>query len=332
MKRLITLILSSGLFVALAVVLTAGSGSAHEGHDHDAAPPEPTAGRKIATGLEGSFGATIGPDGALYVAESGKGAIARIDPDTGKKTYVAEGFPASEEGGLTDVAFLGDELYALTSGVDPDAVVGVYRIGAKGKPEVVADLGAFSKKHPVGFADAGPTGNPFSLEALNSVELLVVDSNHNRLLIVNRLTGEISQLAQYNNIVPTGTSAADNVLYVSQIGAFPHADADGRVWAVTLPEGDTSLVASGVPFIIDVEKGPSSRLYALSFGTQPDEPEGPPADPFSGKLLLVNDNGTFTVLVANLTMPTSLDISGDTAFITTLGGDVLRIENISSLN
>jgi len=48
--------------------------------------------------------------------------------------------------------------------------------------------------------------------------------------------------------------------------------------------------------------------------------------------LTAHSHDPYAVLVANLTMPTSLDISGDTAFITTLGGDVLRIENISSLN
>lgn len=326
MKRWTTVLAIVGLFVAMAVGVTTRYGA--EADDG----PSPTAGRRIAYGLQGSFGAAIGPDGALYVTEAAKGSVARIDPDTGKSTLAAEGLPMSEEGGVTDIAFIGEDLYALTSGVTSPGIVGVYRFPAgSGKPEVVADLGTYSKAHPVGFADAAPTGNPFSLEVLNAGQLLVVDANHNRLLIVNVFSGEISQLAQYDNIVPTGASAADNVVYVSQIGAFPHTPQDGRVWAVTLPEGDTSLVASGVPFIIDVEKGPASRLYALSFGTQPASPEGPPADLFSGKLLLVQDNGTFKILAANLTMPTSLDIVGDTAFITTLGGDVYRIDNITDL-
>lgn len=327
MKRWITLIVSSGVFVAMAIILTAGAGAA----DPPAAP-SPTAGTKIATGFSFVLGTAIGPDNALYVADAGKGEVWRVDPETGHKTLRAWGLPVSEEGGVSDIAFIGYDLYALTTTVSSPDVVGIYRLPKGGKPEILADLGGYSKAHPVGFADAAPTGNPFSLEVLDAGNLLVVDSNHNRLLVVDTFQGTISQLAQFQNIVPTGTSRADNVLYVSQIGAFPHTPQDGRVWAVTLPEGEASLVAAGTPFIIDVEKGPSSRLYALSFGTQPTNPEGPPADPFSGKLLLVRDNGTFGILVANLTMPTSLDILGDTAFITTMTGDVWRVDNISSLN
>ncbi|MGE3794511.1 MAG: ScyD/ScyE family protein [Dehalococcoidia bacterium] len=328
MKRLITLAASSAVFVAMALILTAGAG-AHEGHDHT---PQPTAGTKIAAELGFVLGTAIGPDNALYVADGSKGEVWRIDPDTGAKTLEAWGLPAGEEGGVSDIAFIGFDLYALTSGVSAPDVVGVYRIPKGGKPEILADLGAYALAHPVGFGDAAPTGNPYSLEVLDAGNLLVADANHNRLLVVDTFQGTISQLAQFDNIVPTGASRADNVLYVSQIGAYPHAPEDGRVWALTLPEGEASLVAAGVPFIIDVEKGPSSRLYALSFGTQPTEPEGPPADPFSGKVLLVREDGTFGTLVANLTMPTTLEIVGDTAFVTTMSGDVWRIDNISSLN
>ncbi|HRC61712.1 MAG: ScyD/ScyE family protein [Dehalococcoidia bacterium] len=326
MKRWIALVLSSGLFVALAVMLTAGAGAA----DPPAAPT-PTAGTKIATGFGMVLGTTVGPDNALYVADASTGSVWRVDPESGKKTLFAEGLPTSEEGGVSDIAFIGFDLYALTTSVDSPGVVGIYHLPKHGKWEILADLGAYSKAHPVGFADAAPTGNPFRLDVLDAGRLLVVDSNHNRLLVVETDDGDISQLAQFQNIVPTGTALADNVLYLSQIGAFPHKPEDGRVWAVTLPEGEASLVAAGTPFIIDVEKGPSSRLYALSFGTQPNNPEGPPADPFSGKLLLVGD-GSFQILVANLTMPTSLEVIGDTAYVTTLGGDVWRIDNVSSLN
>jgi len=326
MKRW-TMLAVSGVVVAMGLVLTAVAGAA----DPPGAPA-PTAGTKIATGLGFVLGTAIGPDNALYVADGSKGEVWRVDPDTGAKTLEAWGLPTSEEGGVSDIAFIGFDLYALTTTVEPPAVVGIYRIPKGGKAEVLADLGAYSRAHPVGFADAAPTGNPHALEVLDAGNLLVVDANHNRLLVVDTFQGSITQLAQFQNIVPTGASRADNVLYVSQIGAFPHTPQDGRVWAVTLPDGEASLVAAGVPFIIDVEKGPESRLYALSFGTQPTNPEGPPADPFSGKLLLVRDNGTFGILVANLTMPTSLDIVGDTAFITTISGDVWRIDNISSLN
>ncbi|MGE0230104.1 MAG: hypothetical protein AB7U23_16515, partial [Dehalococcoidia bacterium] len=87
MKRLITLAASSAVFVAMALILTAGAG-AHEGHDHT---PQPTAGTKIAAELGFVLGTAIGPDNALYVADGSKGEVWRIDPDTGAKTLEAWG-------------------------------------------------------------------------------------------------------------------------------------------------------------------------------------------------------------------------------------------------
>src|SRR5690349_15426337 len=47
----------------------------------------------LAAGLEQSIGSTIGPDGALYVAEGAPGRISRIDPKTGEVTTFATGLP-----------------------------------------------------------------------------------------------------------------------------------------------------------------------------------------------------------------------------------------------
>src|SRR6185503_15213557 len=49
----------------------------------------------LVTGLEGSQGSTVGPDGALYVTESLVGRISRVDPETGQVTTFASGLPAS---------------------------------------------------------------------------------------------------------------------------------------------------------------------------------------------------------------------------------------------
>ena len=45
-------------------------------------PGEATVSRLV-TGLQGSVGSTVGPDGALYVTESAVGRITRVDPRTG---------------------------------------------------------------------------------------------------------------------------------------------------------------------------------------------------------------------------------------------------------
>lgn len=326
MRRRLGWVVSSAVFASLTVLVTAGLVAAHE----EDGPPAPSAGVRIATGLAGSLGSTVGPDGALYVPESATGSVSRIDPWTGKKTVVAEGLPMSEEGGgADDAVFAGGKLYVLVTGVEDG--VGVYVIEADGSPTLVADLGQYAMDHPTGFPDAGPTGNPFSIDRLSDTELVVAEANHNKINKVNLVTGEISTIVAFNNVVPTGLQPGNGVIYISEIGAFPHVPETGRVLAVRETDGATTEVASGVSYIIDVEKGPQNRLYALSFGDEPTDFEGPPATPFTGKLLLVNDDGTFSTLVDGLMMPTSVDIIGDAALVTTLEGDVWRIDDVTHL-
>src|SRR5207247_6342690 len=86
----------------------------------------PTATRLV-TGLEGSMGSTVGPDGALYVTEGAAGRISRVDPQTGEKTTFASGLPTAiltigglSIGGPTDGAFIDNGAYALAPLVRPD--------------------------------------------------------------------------------------------------------------------------------------------------------------------------------------------------------------------
>src|SRR5690348_5726976 len=81
-----------------------------------ARPPSrtPTA-TLLVSGLEGTQGSTVGPDGALYVTENLEGRIWRVDPETGQVTTFATGLPAGlfgiGNGGVVDVAFIGNTAY-----------------------------------------------------------------------------------------------------------------------------------------------------------------------------------------------------------------------------
>ena len=69
---------------------------------------QPIKAELLASGLAGSIGGTIGPDGALYVPQFALGEITRIDPKTGAMTTFASGFPLPDipgvPGGVFDVA------------------------------------------------------------------------------------------------------------------------------------------------------------------------------------------------------------------------------------
>src|SRR5262245_63712239 len=88
----------------------------------------------LASGLEGTVGSTIGPDGALYVPEGVPGRISRVDPETGAITTFASGLPRRiiPLGGAMDVAFLDNTAYVLVTLVDSNvggsSVDGIYRV------------------------------------------------------------------------------------------------------------------------------------------------------------------------------------------------------------
>src|SRR5256885_5357077 len=109
--------------------------------------PTPTL---LASGLQGSIGSTIGPDGALYVPEGALGRITRVDPRTGQATIFASGLPPSliGLGGAMDVTFIGRTAYVLVSLVGADlggsSVDGIYRIDGPNRFTVIADIGNFA--------------------------------------------------------------------------------------------------------------------------------------------------------------------------------------------
>jgi hypothetical protein len=293
-----------------------------------AAPPTP---ELIVSGLLNSIGSTIGPDGALYVAEGDAGRISRIDPRTGHRTTFASGLPKRivADGGAMDVAFLGGTAYALVTLVSPDVggqdIDGIYRVDGPHRFTVIADIGAFSLAHPPNPPFFIPTGVQFALQAYRG-GFLVSDGHHNRVLRVG-LDGRITEVISFGDIVPTGLAVRGNTVYLAQAGPVPHLPENGKVVRFPVTQSPTAeFVASGAPLLVDVEFGRGGALYALSQGHfTPGHPEGTPADPDTGALERVNHDGTMTPLITGLDRPTSVEIIGRTAYIVTLSGEVWRI-------
>lgn len=292
----------------------------------------------LASGLDGAFGSTVGPDGNLYVTEQIAGRISRINPHTGQVTTFASGLPADTfyaglGGGVMDVAFLGNTAYVLVAAVGPEyggtpgEVIGIYRIDGPSSYTVVADLGTWSRTHlpRPDFEIFDPNGAQYAMEPYRG-GFLVTDGHHNRVLQVT-LDGRITQLLQFGNVVPTGLEVRGNTAYLTQAGPIPHNPQDGKVLSFT--PGSTAaptLVASGAPLLVDVEFGPGNTLYALSQGHWSGPSEGYPADPDTGSLVRANADGTFTVVDTGLDRPTSLEIIGNTAYVVGLGGEVVTVD------
>ena len=297
--------------------------------------PGPTATRLV-TGLEGAMGSTIGPDGALYVTEGAAGRIWRVDPQTGEKTTFASGLPPAVIGigGAIDVAFIDNIAYVLVTLVsDPllppsSDIDGIYRVDGPDSFTVVADVGQFNLDNPpiIPFPYFIHTGLQFKLETYRG-GFLVSDSHLNRVLRV-ALDGEISVLIDFDNIVPTGLEVRGSTVYMAAAGPDPHLPQNGKVVSFGARSPTATEVASDVPFLLDVEFGGGS-LYALSHGTVDPNIDPSNAVPYTGALVKVNENGTFTAITDSLDRPTSLEFIGNTAYFVTLTGEIWKIEGVS---
>ena len=335
-----------GLFIAAAVLAAAMAAPTVSAHDRG----DPVVTRLAEFGSDDFVtGSTIGPDGALYVTDGAAGAVLRIDRRSGRVAPYADGLPPKafqgvDIGGPVDVAFAGRTAYVLVTLVsgtilgeppepfgDPEAENGLYRIERDGSNTLVADLGQWSVDNPPEPAFFVDTGVHFALERYRG-GFLVTDGHHNRVLWVDR-HGSIHEFATFGNVVPTGLETAFGRVFVTQMGPIPHIPEDGKV--VALRRGrEPREVASGASMLIDVERGPHGKLYALSQGQWDGVGEGSRALPDTGRLVVVGRHGELTPVVDGrgqelvLDRPTSVEFVGATAYVVSVTGDVYRVDGL----
>jgi hypothetical protein len=305
---------------------------------------------RLASFGDGSFvtGSTIGPDGALYVTDGSAGSVLRIDRRSGRVTTYATGLPKkalpTDIGGPVDVVFVGRTAYVLVTLVsgeilgadggpfgDANDKNGIYRLGRDGDFTLVADIGGWSVDNPPGTPFFVDTGVQYAMERYHG-GFLVTDGHHNRVLRVGR-NGSIKEIATFGNVVPTGLEVTKHRVFITQLGPIPHEPEDGKVLALRRGS-DPIEVASGASMLIDVERGPHGKLYALSQGQWNGEGEGTPALPNTGRLVIVKRDGSLKPVVDRrgrelvLDRPTSMEFVGDTAYVVSIDGNVYRIANL----
>lgn len=283
----------------------------------------------LTSGLSGASGSTIGPGGHLYVTEGATGEVTKVNRRTGAKSTYASGLPPAliGIGGAVDVEFIGRTAYVLVTLVGSDVggtdTVGIYRVDGPSSLTVIADIGAFSEANPPDTDFFLPTGVQYAIERYRG-GFLVTDGHHNRVLRVKR-NGHISEFKTFGNIVPTGLDVRGSRVYMAEAGPVPHLPEDGKIVSFT-SRSRVREVAAGGRLLVDVEFGRGNRLYGLAQGYfTPGQPDGSPADPDTGELLRVRRNGSFKVIAEGLDQPTSVEIVRNTAYVTTLGGEIWTV-------
>jgi hypothetical protein len=318
----------------IATITPATADGSHHSHPSHSTP------RLLVGGLGSGSGSTVGPDGALYVARPVAGTITRVDRRTGATSTFATGLPTRVAGlpigGVSDVAFLGHKAYALVTLVGPDvggtSAVGLYRLRHDRAPRLVADIGAWSIAHPPTTAFDVPSGLQYAMQPWHG-GFLVTDGHHNRVLNVST-HGDIRQVIQLENVVPTGLDIAHRRVYLAQAGPVPHDPADGKIVTFRIGSPTARDVASGASILTDVELADSGHghgrnhrgsLYAISNGTFSGDPAGAPGLPDTGSLVKADRHGGFTMIAPDLDRPTSLELGHRAAYVVTYDGEVWTV-------
>ena len=207
--------------------------------------------------VERARGARSARGGALYVPQPATGRdLAGRPEERGRRrsTRAAcrDASPCPTEaalpfGGVMDVAFYGSTAYALVSVVGPSFpadlfachpdLIGVYRVNGPSSSTLVADIGSFACDNaPTGFPIAVPTGVQYALEPFRG-GFLVTDGHHNRVYRVT-LDGTVTQMIQFEDVVPTGLAVSGNTIYMAETGPVPHLPQNGKI--VSFEPGSSS--------------------------------------------------------------------------------------------
>ena len=313
----------------------------------------------FATGLRFPRNFTFGAGGALYVAEAGQGGanatkasqcdqvIPPVGPYTngrtarisrigrnGNRSTVASGFPSGINAmgaviGVADVAFLGDQLYALVGGGgcshgSRSVPAGIAKVSASGDWSIVADLSAYQATHHVAHPeedDFEPDGTWYSMLAVSG-KLFAVEPNHGEVVRIIPATGQVSRVvdvsATQGHIVPTSLAERFGNLYFGNLGLFPVTPGSEKVFQLAR-NGTLTLVKGGLTSVLGLDFDARGRMYVLETTHGAGDPT-----PGTGRVVRVNLDGTRQVIVDGLFFPTAMRLGRTTGCTSPTRGSAHR--------
>jgi plastocyanin/sugar lactone lactonase YvrE len=328
----------TGLAAAALVAMVAGQAAA-----------APTKVSVYGTGLFNPKGMTFGPDGTLYVAESGppgdvkvplpvnfggsgpigtRASVSKIPAGGGPAQKFVKGLPniglygGVEMLGAASVTMFHGQLYEVAAGhmtVSPK----LSRVTADGKLVKVADVGKFNDDNPPPKenGDAVPMGNPYDMVAVGD-HLFISDGNYNSIIEATPATGKL-RLLKYFRPDPTTVGLAvgpDGDIYIAQYGNAPYLPGSGQIDKITPGGKLTKGAVTGLTTPIDMAFAPDGTMYVLQYAAQFNAKKKRYVEN-TGGLFRIGKDGSKTPIVTHMMFPTALEFGKDGALYATNFGN-----------
>ena len=263
--------------------------------------------------------------------------ISRILPN-GQRETVVDGLPSFTDGfgdslGVTDIAWIGGQMYALIEGGGctrglPDHPAGVIHVLHGGTWEYVADITKFIRENPVDNepicgpdGDCEPDGVPHSMIA-DGNRLLVVETNHNSVLLVDPTTGRVKRAYDLSIEDPAP------IVLTRQGQQFFLGGFDGLVHSFThqgTSFGRIREIRSGFGPIVEMSFV-DNRLHVLeTFAADM------PFSPGTGRIVREEKNGSRSVVACNLNFPIGMTRKGDALYVSTVSYGQGPVEGLGKI-
>ncbi len=310
------------------------------------APPELSSNiSTFASGLIYPRGLKFGPDGNLYVAESGTGGeteslgtcegytsmfapyhigltarVSRISPD-GARTTVVENLPAAQDQfgdvlGVSDIVFIDDTLFAVVSGGGCsrgfiDFPASIVKVNGDGSAEIIANLSEFFAAHPAAAgeeADYEPDGSANAAVVYDG-KIYIVNANHGTLDEIS-MDGQVRRVLDITksegHITPAALAFHDGNFYVGALGKFPIEVGVSKVYKIT-PDGELSVFAEGLTAILGLAFDDQGRLYVLEATSIASDY----IQPGTGRVVRITESGELEEVASGLSFPIGMTFGPD---------------------
>jgi len=217
--------------------------------------------------------------------------------------------------GVADVAFIGNQLYALLTGGGcshghPNAPNAILKVKADGSWKRIANLSDFLHLHPVknpNPADFEPDGSWYGMIAFGG-NLYAIEPNHGE---VDSITpqGIVTRLVDVSetqgHVVPTVLVRKDDAFFVSNLNTFPIAPGSSHLYTVTNVGGIPSVRLRLTAVLGIVVK--DNDFYFLEMSTAAGFPT-----PGTGDVKRLRA-GILQTIATGLSLPTGMTVGPDGA-------------------